>query len=152
MGAFRANSFAFRAYFPAFPICNPESLECFPDTFVGFPALPCVFWFLCFFWWKNVLSINKDGRVALSHWEKFFKMKCKKLKRLPVPNPWPNFEFFHIFVFENSAKRVQIISLKTTSFLPTRAPNHGLKRTEKNKKKAVAKGRHTADFFWEPVS
>ena len=43
LGAFRANSFAFRAYFPAFPICNPESLECFPDTFVGFPALPCVF-------------------------------------------------------------------------------------------------------------
>ena len=55
--------------------------------------------------------------------------------------------FFQIFVIEKSAKRVPIISLKTTSFLPTRAPNHGLKRTQKNKKKAVAKGRHTAIFF-----
>ena len=80
------------------PLLSPPGhLLCFPDTFVGFPALPCVFWFLCFFWWKNVLSINKDGRVALSHWEKIFKMKCKKLNHPLVPNPWPNYEFLPDF-------------------------------------------------------
>ena len=40
-----------------------------------------------------------------------------------------------------------MLGLKPTSFLTTRTPNHGLKRTEKNKKKAVAKGRHTVKFF-----
>ena len=93
LGAFRANSFAFRAYFPAFPICNPESLECFPDTFVGFPALPCVFWFLCLFCWKFFSSLKEDGYAAPISWEKFFKMKCKKLNHLLVLDPWPNFLF-----------------------------------------------------------
>ena len=60
--------------------------------------------------------------------------------------------FYQTFVFEKLAKRVPSISLKNTSFLTTRPPNHGLKRTEINKKIAVAKRPPTVNFFlWTVV-
>ena len=93
LGAFRANSFAFRAYFPAFPICNPESLECFPDTFVGFPALPCVFWYLYLFCWKTFSSLKGDGYADPYLVGKFFQNEMKKIKSPPRPRPLAEFPF-----------------------------------------------------------
>ena len=106
LGAFRANSFAFRAYFPAFPICNPESLECFPDTFVGFPALPCVFWFLCLFCWKKFSSLKEDGLPPPISWEFFFQNEMQKIKSPPRPRPLADLPFpAQIFVLKNGQKR-----------------------------------------------
>ena len=98
-----------------FRCCNPESFGCLPCKFVCSPVLfscfphmqsgkfgvfsghicglsgltLCFFWFLCLFCWKNFISIKRDGHVALSHWQKFFKMKCKKLNHLLTLDPWP---------------------------------------------------------------
>ena len=87
LGAYRANSFALRAYFPAFPICNPESLECFPDTFVGFLALPCVFLVSLPFLLEKIY-INKKGRpcrpISLA---KSFQNEMQKIKSPPRPKP-----------------------------------------------------------------
>ena len=87
LGAYRANSFALRAYFPAFPICNPESFECFPDTFVGFLALPCVFLVSLPFLLEK-LYINKQGRpcrpISLGN---FFQNEMQKIKSPPRPKP-----------------------------------------------------------------
>ena len=106
-----------------FRCCNPESFGCLPCKFVCSPVLfscfphmqsgkfgvfsghicglsgltLCFFWFLCLFCWKNFISIKRDGHVALSHWQKVFKMKCKKLNHPLAPNPWPIYEFFPDF-------------------------------------------------------
>ena len=83
--------------FPSFLLRVPPLVTGFSTTFFNFVLTLCFLVSLPFSVVNFFLYIYKDGRVALSHWEKVFKMKCKKLNHPLAPNPWPIYEFFPDF-------------------------------------------------------